>query len=229
MYILNFALVLLLVGLCAAEKGFHEKLGCHFNPTNPSCEVFNAWIDRVCVYACNGLAVKQIQMEFDACCTYLDIANHFAGDDGDRPGVGCFFFKAARLECEHGAKLMDHLSFSGQRNNISGVVKAPSIAIRKWNNVADAMQIAVSLEAKIAKAIRNLISACKCQTCECCGGIAPCNFRHFVDFLTGLYLDGRGQLRGQRKLAGMFSKLSKLEELMGRELAINMMDTTFND
>ncbi|XP_037960653.1 ferritin subunit-like [Teleopsis dalmanni] len=225
MHILNFATILLFVGLYVSKDGFGLEINC-FNSQddesdNPICEIFDDWIDLQSNSICYGLTIDQIHMEFDACYTYLDMANHFSGDTVNRPGVADFFFKSARDEREHGIKLIEYLSMRGQLNNVTNLVHTPNISVRKWKNVADAVRAALALETKVAKAIRNLIKACESEYAVLVENELY-NFYHMVDFLTEVYMEE--QLRSQRELAAMLSTLTKLETSLDNGLGEFMYD-----
>lgn len=57
---------------------------------------------------------EQIQKEISASMQYLAMAAYFSNDTVNRPGFAEHFFKAAREEREHGAKLVEYLSMRGE-------------------------------------------------------------------------------------------------------------------
>lgn len=68
----------------------------------------------------------QIQKEIDASYTYLAMGAHFSRDTINRPGFAEHFFKAAKEERQHGAKLIEYLSMRGQlTDDVTDLIMVP--------------------------------------------------------------------------------------------------------
>lgn len=86
------------------------------------------WIDMYpdCVVSMR----EQIQKEIDASYKYLAMASYFARDTVNRPGFSEMFFKSAKEEREHGAKLIEYLSMRGKlTDGITDLIRIPVILI----------------------------------------------------------------------------------------------------
>uniref|UniRef100_A0A1A9VVI6 Ferritin n=1 Tax=Glossina austeni TaxID=7395 RepID=A0A1A9VVI6_GLOAU len=191
----------LIVTLCFLAVGSqiaHGEMKCSIgNPELPT-----EWIDLrgECLKAMRD----QIQKEIDASYTYLAMGAHFSRDTINRPGFAEHFFKAAKEERQHGAKLIEYLSMRGQlTDDVTDLIMVPTVAKHEWTSGTEALEDALRLETDVTKSIRKLI-----QTCE-----RKHNYYHLVDWLTGVYLEE--QLHGQRDLAGKISTLKKMMDNHG--------------
>jgi ferritin heavy chain len=186
---------------------------------------------------CVKATEEQIKKEITASLKYLSMGAHFAKDSVNRPGFSKFFFDAASEEREHAYKLIEYLSMRGRYLNqgksiipdidISRLVKeseklqvlgeslTPLVPAEggKTTSGLIALQNALKLETAVTKSIRKLVQSCEAE---------PFNHYHFVDYLTGEFLDE--QYKGQRDLAGKISTLGKMVTAQGAELADFLFD-----
>lgn len=91
---------------------------------NPQIPV--EWIDMRpdCVTAMRD----QIQKEINASYRYLATASYFGRDTVNRPGFSEMFFKSAKEEREHGAKLIEYLSMRGKlTDDVTDLIRIPVI------------------------------------------------------------------------------------------------------
>lgn len=91
---------------------------------NPQIPV--EWIDMRpdCVTAMRD----QIQKEINASYRYLAMASYFSRDTVNRPGFSEMFFKSAKEEREHGAKLIEYLSMRGKlTDDVTDLIRIPVI------------------------------------------------------------------------------------------------------
>lgn len=197
---------------------------------------------------CVEATEEQIKMEIRASLKYLKMGAYFAKDSVNRPGFAKLFFDAASEEREHAYKLIEYLSMRGRYLSGKGVQSAggsiPNINIFELVKEAEAdsvivkgeqvnlapltpdlsksekttsgliaLQNALKLEKVVTESIRGLVKSCEGE---------PFNHYHFVDYLTGEFLDE--QYKGQRDLAGKVSTLAKMVSAEGSMLADFLFD-----
>lgn len=182
----------------------------------------------------------QINTEIRASMDYLSMAVYFAKDEVNRPGFAKLFFEAASEEREHAYKLMEYLSMRGEYMtdklanafNISEFVKNTADYENGKPTGIDSLKKALKMEKFVTESIRDLIKVCektKCEGndddkkgCEREGDDVTFNHYHFVDYLTGEFLEE--QYKGQRDLAGKLATLDKMAEGTSKELAEFLFD-----
>ncbi|XP_023176584.1 ferritin subunit isoform X2 [Drosophila hydei] len=196
-----FASFCLLVVLAAVNVSQADNLQCNIK----SNAAFKGWPDMK--EPCIRSMREQIQKEISASMQYLAMAAYFSNDTVNRPGFAEHFFKAAREEREHGAKLVEYLSMRGElTDTVKNLIKVMPVKVKSWSGLS-ALEDAFKLETEVTKSIRDLI-----KTCEGNSKKADDNDYHLVDYLTGVYLEE--QLTGQRELAG---KITTLEKMMASQ------------
>lgn len=159
-------------------------------------EIPTKWIDLE--GPCLQSMRAQIQKEIDASYVYLAMGAYFSRDTVNRPGFADMFFKSAKEEREHASKLIEYLSMRGAVDNVTNLIKPPTVAKHNWDNAVAALEDALKLETDVTQSIRGVIHTCEQKR----------NYYHLVDYLTGVYLEE--QLHGQRELAGRLVTLKKM-------------------
>lgn len=190
------ASVLVLIAVSSAQA----KLKCQ----EKSADVPSEWLDmgRGCIKETR----RQIQAEIDASIQYMAMGAHFSKDTVNRIGFSEFFFKAAGEEREHATKLIEYLLMRGQlTDDVSNLINVNIPTKLSWETGVEALKDALKTEAKVTKSIRQVIEKCENDNAN--------NDYHFVDYLTGDFLEE--QYHGQRDLAGKISTLDKLMATQG--------------
>lgn len=178
---------------------------------------------------CIQKTISQIGCEIRASLEYFKFGSHFSRDDINRPGFAKFFYGSASEEREHAIKLIEYLTMRGaakpfeKESDLGHLLKnAGSCSIfnieeKCYASGYNAMHCALEMETAVTNAINKLIktcedsSACSDDTCDKRG--EQSNDYHFVDYLTGEFLEE--QYKGQREIAGRVKTLEKLVHTHG--------------
>jgi ferritin heavy chain len=171
--------------------------------------------------SCVSRTREQIKTEIGASMDYLSMAVHFSKDSINRPGFAKLFFDAAGEEREHAYKLIEYLSMRGEymTDDLAGTFDLTKFVVgtkdtEKELKGIDALKRALEMEKKVTKSIRELIEVCEKEE--------EMNHYHFVDYLTGEFLEE--QYKGQRDIAGKLSTLSKMMGNQGEQISEFLFD-----
>lgn len=173
---------------------------------------------------CIQTTISQIGCEIRASLEYFKFGTHFARYDINRPGFAKFFYGSASEEREHAIKLIEYLTMRGaakpfdKKTDLGHLLKNAAscpifnIAETCYANGHNAMKCALDMESAVTGAINKLISTCEasevCDNGKDCPDDKKTNDYHFVDYLTGEFLEE--QYKGQRDIAGRVKTLEKL-------------------
>lgn len=187
--------------------------------------------------SCVKQTEDQIRIEITASLKYLAMGAYFAKDSVNRPGFAKLYFDAASEEREHAYKLIEYLSMrgrylraayekEGESRKKNWKSSLPDFDISKLVTELEdlpttsglaSLQKALTMETDVTKSIRELV-----KKCEDDGTKPGFNHYHFVDYLTGEFLEE--QYKGQRDLAGKIATLGKMVDGQGADLAEYLFD-----
>uniref|UniRef100_A0A224XWA4 Ferritin n=1 Tax=Panstrongylus lignarius TaxID=156445 RepID=A0A224XWA4_9HEMI len=167
----------------------------------PPAPIPTAWITME--DSCKKHMKDQIAIEISAAMTYMAMGAHFSRDTINRPGFAKLFFEAASEERQHAIKLIEYLLLRGDVfKDIKNIIKeVPKPNSTSWTNGLDALNQALTLEAKVTVHINSIIKVCD-------NAKNKASDYHLVDYLSNEFLEE--QYKGQRDLAGKASTLGKM-------------------
>lgn len=237
----KFGSLLLIAAFCSVSSVFAET--CKSDDLVDAFKGNEKFLDMGA--ACVAATEKQIKKEITASMKYLSMGAHFSKDSVNRPGFAKFFFDAASEEREHAHMLIEYLSMRGRYLNkvegegirkidiiklvqdvdkdsaIQALFEDPEFTLKPLDQGGlAALQNALKLETAVTKSIRDLIKTCESKDTD--DKNEPFNHFHFVDYLTGEFLEE--QYKGQRDLAGKISTLAKMVKAEGSVLADFLFD-----
>jgi len=152
--------------------------------------------------SCIKALEAQVRIEFEASLQYILMAAHFDQDSVSLPNVAKLFWTHADEERAHAIEFIKYLRMRGAENNdfFGDSPITPIMNTYDWQGVAEALQMALSMEKNVTARMKLMIDICSESGIE---------DHHAGDWLAGDWMEE--QVQGQRQLAGLINTLNNFK------------------